>query len=375
MSQEKQTAEQRSEEAIRKAARSEAQKNAPANRSGIRKWLSGLGRDLWIVLLDIFSVNAAYLLALLVRFYVNFQFRPTVKHYLTFFWQFAPYYTVICILVFILFRLYGGMWRYAGVNDMNRILLANLVTCAVQVAGTLLFFPRRMPVTYYIIGAVLQLVFMTLSRFAYRIIIVERRKIHRRKLPAARVMIVGAGEMGRRMMRHLEDDTGRSLRPVVVIDTKGNGGGQTLDGIPVAEGTERIPEIAAEYHAGTVLIADPLLTPQERVDIRTACQKANLELEDYTGYLSNMGGHVSLTGILETLKGPVILEIGDEKKSFADGEQALLSLSDPYTVAAVSAENGAVLIRLTDSREEAQVRNATWVRKHQEETGEEISFF
>ena len=58
-----------------------------------------------------------------------------------------------------------------------------------------------------------------------------------------------------------------------------------------------------------------------------------------------------------------------------DGEQALLSLSDPYTVAAVSAEDGAVLIRLTDSREEAQVRNATWVRKHQEETGEEISFF
>ncbi len=374
MSQEKQTAEQRSEEAIRKAARSESPKGAPANRSGGWKWLSGLGRDLWIVLLDIFSVNAAYLLALLLRFYVNFQFRPTVKHYLTAFWQFAPYYTVICILVFIIFRLYGGMWRYAGVNDMNRILTANLVTCAMQVAGTLLFV-RRMPVTYYIIGALLQLVFMTLSRFAYRIIIVERRKINRRKLPAARVMIVGAGEMGRRVMRHLEDDAGLSLRPVVVIDSKGNGGGQTLDGVPVVEGTEHIPETAAEYHAGTVLIADPLLSARERMEIRTACQKANLELEDYTGYLSNMGGHVSLTGILETLKGPVILEIGDERRSFADGEQALLSLSDPYSVSAVSAEGGSVVIRLTDSREEAQIRNATWVRKHQEETGEEISFF
>ena len=56
-----------------------------------------------------------------------------MTYYLTAFWQFAPFYTVLAIAVFAAFRLYGGMWRYAGINDMNRIILANLCTSVVQI--------------------------------------------------------------------------------------------------------------------------------------------------------------------------------------------------------------------------------------------------
>ena len=35
-----------------------------------------IAKDLWIVLLDIIAVNAAYFLALLVRFFDNVEFRP-----------------------------------------------------------------------------------------------------------------------------------------------------------------------------------------------------------------------------------------------------------------------------------------------------------
>ena len=141
----------------------------------MKKIWSSLAKDLWVALLDIIAVNAAYLLALLVRFYVNFEFRPTVTYYLTAFWQFAPFYTVLAIAVFAAFRLYGGMWRYAGINDMNRIILANLCTSVVQIVGTALFI-RRMPITYYIIGALLQFVFVSLIRFGYRILLVEKKK-------------------------------------------------------------------------------------------------------------------------------------------------------------------------------------------------------
>ena len=113
----------------------------------LRSVLSGIVKDLWIVLLDIIAVNAAYFLALLIRFYVNFEFRPTVAHYLTDFAKFAPFYTVFCIIVFAVFRLYNGVWRYAGINDMNRILGASAVTCLFQVLCTALFV-QRMPITY-----------------------------------------------------------------------------------------------------------------------------------------------------------------------------------------------------------------------------------
>ena len=42
----------------------------------LKKIWNLVAKDLWIVLLDIVAVNAAYYLALMVRFYVNFEFRP-----------------------------------------------------------------------------------------------------------------------------------------------------------------------------------------------------------------------------------------------------------------------------------------------------------
>lgn len=73
---------------------------------------------------------------------MNFEFRPTVSYYMTDFWKFAPFYTVICIIVFAVCRLYGGMWRYAGLNDMNRIITASVITAVLQVIGTCLFIRR-----------------------------------------------------------------------------------------------------------------------------------------------------------------------------------------------------------------------------------------
>jgi len=348
--------------------------NKEGLNEGFRGIWKGLYRDLWIVLLDILAVNAAYFLALLVRFYVNFEFRPTVQHYIPAFLRIAPVYTLLCVIVFALFRLYNGMWRYAGLNDMNRILLASGVTCLLQVAVSLLM-GSRMPITYYLIGALLQFLFVTLIRFAYRIVIVERRKINGRRLPAVRVMIVGAGEMGRRVIRHLEEDPAQAWRPVCVVDSHG-AGGFSMDGIPVLDGLARVSKAAEEYKVESVLIADPGLSAQERADLRGLCQEKSLELRDFTGYLSNLGGRVPLTALLEVLQGPVTLETGEGRRSFDSSEQAALSLTGQYSVVSVSAEEGgALLIRVTDNGEETSAKNETWVRRHREETGEEISFF
>ena len=60
--------------------------------------------DLWVILLDAIAVNVSYFLALIIRFYVDNQFNPTVERFLLVFYRFAPYYTIACIAVFYLFR-------------------------------------------------------------------------------------------------------------------------------------------------------------------------------------------------------------------------------------------------------------------------------
>ena len=91
------------------------------------------------VIFDIVAVDVAYYATLMLRFHFSNQFYTFALPYVEGYRTFAPYYTVCCLLVFVLFKLYVGEWKYAGLSDLNRILLASLVTCAIQVIGTLLF--------------------------------------------------------------------------------------------------------------------------------------------------------------------------------------------------------------------------------------------
>ena len=48
----------------------------------MKKIWNSLVKDLWIVLLDILAVNAAYFLALLIRFFDNFEFTPENEEFI-----------------------------------------------------------------------------------------------------------------------------------------------------------------------------------------------------------------------------------------------------------------------------------------------------
>ena len=326
----------------------------------MKKIWSSIAKDLWVALLDFIAVNAAYLLALLVRFYVNFEFRPTVTYYLTAFWQFAPFYTVLAIAVFAAFRLYGGMWRYAGINDMNRIILANLCTSVVQIVGTALFI-RRMPITYYIIGALLQFVFVSLIRFGYRILLVEKKKAASRKTPAVPTMVIGAGETARKAINHLEDTP---FRAAVVVDEKS--AGKTINGIPIqADFDKALASVRA------VFIADPNLTAEKRNEIREKCEAASVEIQDYTGYLTNLGGRVPVSSLLELADGKVTLIIDGKETEYESGEEAIRSIKDRYDIKRVEG----MRIELVKPSSNAYVGYEAWAEQHKEQTGEDVSFF
>ena len=326
----------------------------------MKKIWDSIAKDLWIVLLDIIAVNASYFLALLIRFYVNGQFRETVNYLIGDWAKFAPFYTVLSIIIFALFRLYGGMWRYAGINDMNRIIGASVATAIVQVVGTALFI-RRMPITYYVIGATLQFLFVSLIRFGYRILLVEKKKVADRKTPTVPSMVVGAGETARKAIHHLEDTP---FRATVVIDEKS--AGKTLDGIPIkAEFADNLSTVRA------VFIADPSLPADRRREIKEKCEAAGIELQDYTGYLANLGGRIPVSSLLELVKDKITLVIDGKEQEFSSGEEALESLKDRYDIRSISDAK----VELVKPSSTAYVGYDAWAQQHKEQTGEDVSFF
>ncbi len=326
-----------------------------------------IAQNLWTVLLDIVAVNASYYLALLLRFYVQNQMTDeALLYYLPAWANFAPFYTVAAIVVFALFRLYGGMWQFAGINDMNRILGANAVAALLHVIGTTFIMPpggghMRMPVTYYVIGALLQFVMIAMIRFGYRILLVEKKKVSGRKVEAVPAMIIGAGETARKAIAHMEDTPYRAM---MAVDQKS--AGKTLNGVPVV----------ADYEKGltsvkAVFIADRKLDPEKRKEIRRRCEEEGIEIQDYTGVLSNLGGRVPVASLLWLTRGPVTLVTDWGERTFPDGEEALKELQDRYEVDSI--EGAKVFLR--KSTPGAYVGYDAWAEQHKEDTGEEVSFF
>ncbi len=248
--------------------------------------------DLWIILFDIIAVNAAYYLALLIRFYVGGNFRPTVSYLLDDFARFAPFYTVLSIIIFFIFKLYGGMWRYAGINDMNRIIGANIATTVVQVLGTIIFI-RRMPITYYIIGAVLQFIFVSLIRFAYRLAVIERHTL-KGKPNAKYAIVIGTSDIGHLVLKQVEDSP--AYRPIAVVDTTGEMTGKMFDGIPVY-GMDDVERIIDEHDIKAIFIGEAEMDSALRGKIKGIAEEKGVSFTDNTGYLTYSGENEEVVAV------------------------------------------------------------------------------
>ena len=261
--------------------------------------------DAFIMLLDIIAVNGAYFLALILRFSINNRLDPLIENYIQTVIHFAPIYTVVCIAVFAIFRLYGGMWRYAGIGDINRIFFSSLVTTAVHVLATI-FFYQRMPVTYYVMGAAIQLIFVGIIRFAYRFAVLEKRQVTKSR--AINALIIGSKDNGGQTISLL--NMGVMYRPVAVIDFKNKDAGKLMDGIPVYAGTE-FEQVIAKHSIKAVFIADATLSPEQRKEIIKVCNEKELYKRDYSSFFSYQGDYDSFTEFIESQKDQKL----DDKKN------------------------------------------------------------
>lgn len=330
-----------------------------------------------MVLCDVLSVNLAYFIALVVRFYVNFEFNAWATRYVPAFFEFAPFYTLACIVIFGCFKLYNSRWRYAGLGDLNRIIVASLITCVVQVVGSCMFV-LRMPITYYFIGALLQFALVTATRFAYRIILleIERAKARRnRKETAVKVMVVGVGETANVILKHMERDVDNAAQPVCCVDFRSEGFGDMMGGLPVVGGVEKIPEAIQKYSVENVILADNTMPLSVRKQVRSICEKAQVEVQDFGGYFQEGRGPVTLRGLMECTKGQVELVMNGNHKCFVNGEQAMEYVTEKSVLKSVSAKDNRLVVELQKDILVPNDVKEDWVRNYEKESGEDISFF
>ena len=146
---------------------------------------------------DAVAVSFAFLFALLLRF--DFEFTRIPIIYLQPWEYFTPFYVIICLAVFWRLRLYKSIWRFASFTELERIIVATVITAIVHIVGVTVtlnlivehtsYSVSRMPFSYYISGIVMQFILITAVRFSYRFVLLLRSTKNKKQITP--VMIFG----------------------------------------------------------------------------------------------------------------------------------------------------------------------------------------
>lgn len=338
-------------------------KKAAMNRSNLIR--------LALLLFDVVAVNLAYFIALVIRFYVNNEFNEWAVRYIPAFWKFVPYYTVLCLVVFGGFRLYSRRWKYASTEDMNRILMANLVTCVGHIVGTLLI-TMRMPMTYYALGAIIQLAFIAASRLSYRVLMleVERYRARRRSsVSLKKAMVIGVGETAHLVLRHMERDLDSAMKPVCMVDFRALSYGSMMEGVPVVCGVDTIADAIKAYGVETVILADTAMPGAVRKQVREICDDLGVGVQDYVGYFQESWGSMTLSSMVAYTTSEVELVINGVHRKCANGKEAAQHITEHHSVKAMYAKNNRLVIELQTALALMYITNDPTVAQIAEKNG------
>ncbi|MBR4895095.1 MAG: polysaccharide biosynthesis protein [Clostridia bacterium] len=249
-----------------------------------------------LLLFDIFAVNLSYFIALWLRFDLKYSTIP--ERYLTEWIRLVPIYTVIVIAVFALMRLYRSLWRYASYAELWRIIAACVITSGLHTILSRVLF-GRMPISYYVVGAGIQLVATIGIRFAYRFLLLMRA--HHGdggdEHGISRVMIVGAGSAGQMIMRDIRRSKSIHDKVVCFIDDDANKWSRFLDGVPIIGGREEILTAAEKYGVDKIYLAIPSASAEARRDILNICKETGCALKNLPGMYQFVLGDVSVSAM------------------------------------------------------------------------------
>jgi FlaA1/EpsC-like NDP-sugar epimerase len=197
------------------------------------------------------------------------------------------YVVAASLLIFTLFGMYDKFWRYVGQRDYVGILQAVIVATLFVPAFNALTHPvivrsGRGDVTLSIPTGILAffflltLVFVGGSRFIARTVYERPLSGFRPRPGARRVLIVGAGDGGRLVLREIVRNPDLGLSPIGFVDDDPTKHRMRIDGIRVLGRTVELARILDEAEPDEVTIAIPSAPGALRATVVSACRERGI---------------------------------------------------------------------------------------------------
>lgn len=194
------------------------------------------------------------------------------------------------------FGLYRGVWRFASLPDLVRILKASAAGIAITsvtifVLTRLVFIPRSV----FVLDGLLLVLLLGGPRFLYR----WTKDRHLYGKSGKKVLIVGAGRAAEMLVRDLLRDPDHTYQPTGFVDDDPEKHDIDIHGIPVMGTVDEIPAIAADRDVDLILIALPSATPAQMRRIVGTCESTGIHFRTLPRIEDLVTGQVSIRELRE----------------------------------------------------------------------------
>lgn len=236
-------------------------------------------RRFFLVGLDIISIIVAAYGSLLLRFN-----GPIDAMYLQRLNSIIFLLVLVNVAVFVCFRLYHSLWQFASITELKNIVLAaglnsalNVTVC--EVTG------RGLPKSCYVIYFLLLLATVGGSRFLYRFIRLYKSRVNNAKerRPLEKVLIIGAGVAGEKVLREINNSDHIYKEVVCFIDDEPTKWKRQIHGVEIYGGRNKIIEAVEKYDVNEILVAMPSISKKELAEILNICKETMCSIKRLPG--------------------------------------------------------------------------------------------
>lgn len=288
-----------------------------------------VSRILLIIFLDFVCIACSFFLSLWFRFELSFSGIP--RNYFLCWQNTILIWCAISVLVFAVFQLYNSVWSFVSENELFRMILAH--ACLFVIGFFCIhIFDIHMPRSYYFIGFLLSFLSTTALRFSYRFIrrmkVVFERGTGEQKID--RIMIVGAGEAGRMLIREFAGSKFLSGRVVCLIDDNPNKFRKILSGVKIVGNRYDIPKMVKKYDVNKIIYAIPSGSARVRKEILQICSTTKCEVQTIPGMYQLINEDVSVSKLkkveIQDLLGREPIQINiDEIRKYISGKVIMVT--------------------------------------------------
>lgn len=239
-----------------------------------------------------------------ISFYVSFAINKNSLNFISLDESFLRYLLVVNIcfsLIFISFKLYDKIWRYAEAEDFFYAALATFCANVVFFLVTA-FAGVRMSARMYFIF----LITSVLSIFMFRVLYRVNRLIDNVAADGSktkkRMLIVGGGDSTALLLREISRHALGEYYPVAIVDDDSEKIGRKLMGVKIEGSTYQILEICEKFKVEMILFSINSISTVERRRILDICARTNLEVRIIPDIYESMTSGVSIDSAIRKVK-------------------------------------------------------------------------